>query len=80
MSVKTQPLDKVLALALKLSPVDRVKLIERLMPTLEEALAEDGQDDAEIAANLREGWHDAMIGQTYPIEKLWEMVDDQQEG
>jgi hypothetical protein len=74
-----QPLDKVVALALKLSPIDRVKLIERLMPTLEEALTEDHEpDEVELANNLREAWHDAMTEKTYPIESLWEMVDDEQ--
>ncbi|MBX3066507.1 MAG: hypothetical protein U0528_15995 [Anaerolineae bacterium] len=77
MSVKTQPLDKVLALALKLSPVDRVKLIERLMPTLEQALAEDDVDDIDVAADFRQGWKEVMTGQVYPIDSLWDDADDE---
>jgi hypothetical protein len=29
----------------------------------------------EIAASLRQGWHDAMNGKTIPISQLWDGMD-----
>ena len=34
-------------------------------------------DDVDVEANFRQGWHEAMTGQVHPIEKLWDMVDDE---
>lgn len=28
-----------------------------------------------IANNFRQGWKDAMTGQTYPVSELWDDID-----
>lgn len=45
------------------------------------ALRDDWQD-AEMGADavessFREAWHEAMTGQTLPIDRLWDMLDDE---
>ena len=42
-------------------------------------LLRDAADDLtqeQLEANFRQGLHEAVSGQTYPIDKLWDMVDD----
>jgi hypothetical protein len=39
----------------------------------------DSDDDLtqeQLEANFRQGLHEALSGQTNPIDKLWDMVDD----
>lgn len=36
---------------------------------------EDELTQAEIEVNFRQGLHETVNGQTYPIDKLWDMVD-----
>lgn len=39
----------------------------------------DSDDDLtqeQLEANFRQGLHEIVSGQTYPIDKLWDMVDD----
>lgn len=39
----------------------------------------DSDDDLtqeQLEANFRQGLHEVMTGKTYPIDKLWDMVDD----
>jgi hypothetical protein len=39
----------------------------------------DSDDDLtqeQLEANFRQGLHEIISGQTYPIDKLWDMVDD----
>lgn len=47
---------------------------------LVDALREDWQDtddDPELLeTEFREGWHDAMTGNTAPIETLWDSLDN----
>lgn len=47
---------------------------------LVDALREDWQDaddDPEfLEATFRESWHEALIGNTAPIETLWDSLDD----
>jgi hypothetical protein len=38
----------------------------------------DSDDDLtqeQLEANFRQGLHEVVSGQTYPIDKLWDMVD-----
>ncbi|MGB0560478.1 MAG: hypothetical protein ACPGVO_01570 [Spirulinaceae cyanobacterium] len=34
------------------------------------------QTQAEILADFRQGWHEAMTSQTIPIAQLWDGIDD----
>ena len=36
--------------------------------------AEDAEEDPE--ASFRQGWHEVMTGQTYPVSTLWDFLDD----
>jgi hypothetical protein len=75
MSDKTQSLDAALALALKLSPVDKVRLLERVASTLEHEMTQR-KTESEVAADLRAAWHEAMSDQTHPVSALWDDIDD----
>ncbi len=70
MSDKTQSLDAALALALKLSPVDKVRLLERVASTLEHEMTQR-KTESEVAADFRTAWHEALTDQTHPISALW---------
>lgn len=40
----------------------------------------DSDDDLtqeQLETNFRQGLHEVLTGKTYPIEKLWDMVDDE---
>lgn len=54
----------------------RVRVIV-LLP--EEAEKENNQEDEEISESavesFRQGWYDAMIGNTLPVSQLWEGID-----
>ena len=44
-----------------------------------ELVLRDSNDDLtqeQVEANFRQGLHEVMTGQTYSIDKLWDMVDD----
>jgi hypothetical protein len=41
-----------------------------------EKLAFDDDDD-DILANFRQGWHEAMTGNTHPLSELWDDIDDE---
>lgn len=47
---------------------------------LVEVLRDDWQDSDvsadEIETTFREAWHDAMTGNTLPVESLWDALDD----
>lgn len=34
------------------------------------------QTQPEILADFRQGWHEAMTGQTLPVAQLWDGIDD----
>ncbi len=50
----------------------RVEVIVLIPET--EALGSSSQ--AEILADLRQSWHEAMTGQTIPVAQLWEGWED----
>ena len=42
----------------------------------ESEIDEDDTPDAEMLADLRQAWHEAMTGQTIPVSQLWEGIED----
>lgn len=42
-----------------------------------ELILRDSDDltEEQLKANFRQGLHEVVSGQTYPIDKLWDMVD-----
>jgi hypothetical protein len=45
-----------------------------------EDIIDDPEEDAvDLEANFREAWHQAMTGQTRPIEELWAELDREDE-
>lgn len=77
MSNTTPSLDEVFALALELSPIDKVRLLERIASTLEQELSEDSAEaEIDVRANFRTAWHEASTGKTHPISDLWDRVSD----
>jgi len=34
-------------------------------------------EDEDILANFRQGWHEAMTGNTRPLSELWDDIDDE---
>jgi hypothetical protein len=38
--------------------------------------AEDDEWDEDPAVAFRQAWHEAMIGQTFPVSTLWDNLDD----
>ena len=43
-------------------------------------IIDDPEEDAiDLEANFREAWHQAMTGQTRPIEELWAELDREDE-
>jgi hypothetical protein len=75
MNEKTETLEAALALALKLSPVDKVRLLERVASTLEHEMTQR-KPDSDVAADFRAAWREAMTDQTHPISALWDDIDD----
>lgn len=51
----------------------RVEVIV-LIPEEEEIL--DDQSQAEVLADFRQAWQEAMTGQTIPVAQLWEGLED----
>jgi hypothetical protein len=50
----------------------------RVIVLFSEEVSEDDPDDEpteSVLEGIRQGWHEAMTGQTYPISELWERVD-----
>ena len=45
-----------------------------LIPEEEEIL--DDQSQAEVLADFRQAWQEAMTGQTIPVAQLWEGLED----
>ena len=76
MSNRTQPFDKVLNLALRLSPIDKIRLLERVASTLEQELTHHDAE-SELTADFRAAWHEAMTDQTLSIDELWDGIDDE---
>ncbi|GET43982.1 type II toxin-antitoxin system RelN family antitoxin [Microseira wollei] len=59
---------------LQLTKNSRVEVIV-LIPE-ESEIDEDDTPDAEILADFRPAWHEAMTGQTIPVSQLWEGIED----
>ena len=59
---------------LQLTKNSRVEVIV-LIPE-ESEIDEDDTPDAEILADFRQAWHEAMTGQTIPVSQLWEGIED----
>jgi uncharacterized protein YrzB (UPF0473 family) len=36
----------------------------------------DDKSQAEVLADFRQSWHEAMTGQTIPVAQLWEGIED----
>ncbi|MBD2579758.1 hypothetical protein [Oscillatoria sp. FACHB-1406] len=36
----------------------------------------DNRSQAEVLADFRQAWHEAMTGQTIPVAQLWEGIED----
>lgn len=39
-------------------------------------VSSEDDDEFDIEASFRQGWHEAMTGQTRPISELWDALDD----
>jgi hypothetical protein len=55
--------------------IDRNSRVEVIV-LIPETEALDEQSQAEILADLRQSWHEAMTGQTIPVAQLWEGWED----
>lgn len=51
--------------------IDKNSRVEVIV-LIPEKEALDEQSQAEILADLRQSWHEAMTGQTIPVAQLWE--------
>jgi hypothetical protein len=57
---------------LKINKNSRVEVIV----LIQEELDEDEPSKAEILADFRQSWHEAMTGQTIPVSQLWENLEN----
>ena len=57
-------------------PDDRLQQLADFMAFLQERSSKtDDTPNAEILADFRQTWHEAMTGQGIPIEQLWAQLD-----
>ena len=57
-------------------PDDRLQQLADFMAFLQERSSEtDDTPKAEVLADFRQAWHEAMTGQGIPIEQLWAQLD-----
>lgn len=54
---------------------DKNSRVEVIVLIPEEADLDD-KSQAEVLADFRQGWHEAMTGQTIPVAQLWEGIED----
>jgi hypothetical protein len=49
----------------------------RVIVLVADDLQADPDDDSieSVREGIRQGWHEAMTGQTYPIAQLWDSID-----
>jgi DNA-directed RNA polymerase specialized sigma54-like protein len=80
----TQQLQQAITLAQSLSIEDQLELMKTLSTLIQQnhvlMIQAQENDDDEIgfsAESFRRSWHQAMTGQTLPLEKLWEDSDDE---
>jgi hypothetical protein len=49
-----------------------------VLESLQQLISQSDPDDDSIESvreGIRQGWHEAMTGQTYPISQLWDSID-----
>jgi hypothetical protein len=80
----TQQLQQAIILAQSLSIEDQLELMKTLSTLIQQnhvlmtQVKDDDDDDIGFSAeSFRRSWHQAMTGQTLPLEKLWEDSDDE---
>ncbi|MGI0495515.1 hypothetical protein ACN4EG_27370 [Alkalinema pantanalense CENA528] len=80
----TQQLQQAITLAQSLSIEDQLELMKTLSTLIQQnhvlmtQAKEDDDDEIGFSAeSFRRSWHQAMTGQTLPLEKLWEDSDDE---
>jgi hypothetical protein len=57
-------------------PDDRLQQLADFMAFLQDRSSEtDDTLKAEVLADFRQAWHEAMTGQGIPIEQLWAQLD-----
>ena len=57
-------------------PDDRLQQLADFMAFLQERPSEtDDTPKAEVLADFRQAWHEAMTGQGIPIDQLWAQLD-----
>ncbi len=54
---------------------DKNSRVEVIVLIPEEADLND-KSQAEVLADFRQAWHEAMTGQTIPVTQLWEGIED----
>lgn len=54
--------------------IDKNSRVEVIILIPEEETQDTSQ--AEILADFRQAWHEAMTGQTIPVSQLWEGLED----
>ncbi|MDZ8138574.1 MAG: hypothetical protein RM049_25245 [Nostoc sp. DedQUE04] len=54
---------------------DKNSRVEVIILIPEEEVLED-QSQAEVLANFRQAWHEAMTGHTIPVAQLWEGLEN----
>ena len=54
---------------------DKNSRVEVIVLIPEEADLDD-KSQAEVLADFRQSWHEAMTGQTTPVAQLWEGIED----
>ncbi|MCC5636416.1 hypothetical protein LC593_11205 [Nostoc sp. CHAB 5844] len=54
---------------------DKNSRVEVIVLIPEEDILDD-QSQAEVLADFRQAWHEAMTGQTIPVAQLWEGIED----
>lgn len=54
---------------------DKNSRVEVIVLIPEEADLDD-KSQAEVLADFRQAWHEAMTGQTIPVTQLWEGIED----
>jgi hypothetical protein len=55
-----------------------VSLESFVLESIQQLLSQTDPDDDSIESvreSIRQGWHEAMTGQTYPIAQLWDDID-----
>ncbi|MBE9007993.1 hypothetical protein IQ259_23765 [Fortiea sp. LEGE XX443] len=54
---------------------DKNSRVEVIVLIPEEEVLDD-QSQAEVLADFRQAWHEAITGQTIPVAQLWEGLED----